>query len=126
MTANNDDNIYQAPESDLAAEDRGNIENVAKAQKLVIYAIVLYFAGVVLAAYFESVGNAVLIISILLGLFGVIKLVISLGDSIIARILYIILMFIPLVSLLVLIILNSRASARLREHGYKVGLFGRV
>ncbi|HLO98319.1 MAG TPA: hypothetical protein VK171_06970 [Fimbriimonas sp.] len=35
-----------------------------------------------------------------------------------------VLMFIPCVSLIVLLVLNSKASARLKAAGYKVGFFG--
>ena len=44
--------------------------------------------------------------------------------SIVAKILLVILMFVPLVNLITLLVLNARATRRLREAGYKVGLLG--
>jgi hypothetical protein len=48
----------------------------------------------------------------------------GMGMSLTRKILLVLLMFVPLVSLIVLLILNSRATSALRAAGYRVGFFG--
>lgn len=53
----------------------------------------------------------------------VIRLCLALGEGW-ATIFYAVMMFIPCISLLFLLILNSRATTRLKQAGIRVGLFG--
>jgi len=53
----------------------------------------------------------------------VVRLCLALGDGW-ATVLFALLMFIPCVSLLTLLILNSRATTRLKQAGIRVGLLG--
>jgi hypothetical protein len=59
-----------------------------------------------------------------LALIGLVRLSTGMGYSWFAKVLLVILMFVPLVNLITLLILNSRASTRLRAAGYHVGLMG--
>jgi len=54
----------------------------------------------------------------------VVQLAAALGYSVMSRILLCIGLVIPLLSLLVLAVLSSRASQRLRAAGFKVGFLG--
>jgi hypothetical protein len=61
---------------------------------------------------------------IILAIVGIIRLSSGLGYGLGARILIVLSLFIPLVGLIVLLVLNSRATNVLRSAGYKVGLMG--
>jgi len=75
-------------------------------------------------AVFGILNIIALLTGVVLAIVGVVRLSSGLGYGIAARILIIISMFIPLVSLLVLLMLSSKATAVLRSAGYKVGLLG--
>jgi hypothetical protein len=59
-----------------------------------------------------------------MGLVGFFMLASGLGYSVLLIILLAILMLIPLINVITLLVLNSRATAVLRAGGYKVGLLG--
>ena len=120
-------NLYETPSTppELPAEQNPKmIEEVATGQKMVIYAVLIYIVAIVLQMavnqYLGLVGLAAAVLAIL----GIIKLAKGLGMSTGIQIVLVILMFIPLVSLITLLILNSKATERLKEAGYKVGLLG--
>lgn len=123
----NEINPYKAPESaiDQVVADAGhNPETIAQGQKLIIYAILLNIVaggiGLKMALLSTLVGLGAAVMSI----FGIVRLAHGLGYSTGKKIALIVLMFIPLVNLITLLILNSWATASLREAGYKVGLLG--
>ncbi|MHB1057933.1 MAG: hypothetical protein ACYC0F_08635 [Rhodanobacter sp.] len=119
-------NPYEAPKADIVApvaNDAG-IEQVAGAQKLVIYSILAYFAGAAVKALLGPIGLLVVLCAVLMGLVGTFRLCSALGYSMAVRVILIVLMFVPLVSLIVLLVLNAKATARLRAAGYHVGLLG--
>jgi hypothetical protein len=119
-------NPYQPPEADIVAPiaaDPG-IDRVASAQKLVIYSILAYFAAMALRALFGPLGLVVLLASLVMGLVGSFRLCSSLGYSTLTKVILMILLFVPLVSLVVLLILNRKATERLRAAGFRVGLLG--
>jgi len=101
-----------------------SVKDVADAQRLVIYAFGLNLVCNVLLRS----GSALMIVPALAAsLFAVIsiyRLTGALDYSSGMRILFVVLMFVPLVSLLVLLILIERATKILRAAGYKVGLLG--
>jgi lysylphosphatidylglycerol synthetase-like protein (DUF2156 family) len=126
------DNPYQAPVSRLEVRVKHNrndrrLDDVAYGQKRIIYAILLYFAAGVMAQL-----NGVLALLALFALLAVLAMSWSgiyqisrgLGYPIWLRLLLILLMFVPLVGLLILIFLSTRASTRLKEAGYEIGLMG--
>lgn len=72
---------------------------------------------------------SLLVIGILtLGLFGIVAITLALsrstGVGILWSILGLFLLIIPIIGLLYLVVLNSRASARLRDAGYRIGWLG--
>jgi hypothetical protein len=48
----------------------------------------------------------------------------ALGYSILMTIAFLLLLFLPLIALIVLLVLIGKATRRLKEAGYRVGLFG--
>lgn len=119
-------NPYQAPQADVAepmARDSG-IEQVASAQKLIIYAILGYFAAVALQAVLGPIAALLLVLVVCAALVGTFKLCTGMGFSMPSRVILLVLMFVPLVSLIVLLVLNAKATGKLRAAGYHVGLLG--
>lgn len=119
-------NPYEAPKADVAepvASDAG-IEQVASAQKLIIYGILAYFAAAAIRASMGPIGLFVGLGALAMGLVGTYRLCSGLGFSMATRVILMVLMFVPLVGLIVLLVLNSKATAKLRAAGYRVGLLG--
>ena len=100
------------------------IEKVAAGQKLVIYAILVYFLTIALQAAFGNIAGLVGIVAIVMSFVGMFRLASGLGYSTGAKIGLVILLLVPLVGLITLLVLNSRATKALRGAGYKVGLLG--
>jgi hypothetical protein len=110
-----------------------SVEKVRVGQRWILFAILLNIVLVGLAfipkndaimAVFGLLSAVMLIASLILSLFGVLRLTAGFGYGVPARILIVILMFVPLVSLVVLLMQNSKATATLRAAGYKVGVLG--
>ena len=100
------------------------IEKVASGQKLIIYAILVNFLTIGLVAAFGDIAGLVGIVAIVMSFIGMFRLAGGLGYSTAAKILLVVLLVVPLVGLITLLVLNSRATKALREAGYKVGLLG--
>lgn len=122
----NTSNPYEAPKADVAMSvaDEPQTEQVASAQKLIIYAILAYFAAAVVRVLLGPVGLLVGVAALLMGLVGAYRLCTGLGYPMAIRVLLMLLMCVPLVSLIVLLVLNGKATRRLRDAGYRVGLLG--
>jgi hypothetical protein len=119
-----DNNPYQSPKSRVADVVDGDIEAIAAGQKLVIYAILVYFLA---AASRLAIGPlAVLLFLAALGLAiaGILKLGAGMGFSTLTKVVCVVLMFVPLGGLIMLLVLNSKATTRLRAAGWRVGLLG--
>ena len=113
----------ETPATAEAGSSDSQIEDVRVGQKLIIYAILLNVTVAIAAAYYPLLG-VVQIVTLIVTILGLLRLFRGLGTAIWARVILIILMFVPLVNLVVLLMLNSRATKALREAGYKVGLMG--
>ena len=123
----NDSNIYEAPKSDLMTPEMNSNDEfikVGKAQKLILYAILAQIGSIVLQFLIPVIGMLAAWAAIIMGIVGLVKLIGALGGSTISKILCGIGMFIPLVSLIILLVFSSKATNLLRENGYKVGLLG--
>jgi len=100
------------------------ITKVASGQKLIIYAILVNFLTVGLCALIGDIGGLLGIVVIVMSLVGMFRLASGLGYSTGKKIMFVILLLVPLIGLITLLVLNSRATKVLREGGYKVGLLG--
>ena len=106
------------------ASDVRPIEKVASGQKLIIYAILVNFLTIGLMAAFGDIAGVVNIVAIVMSLVGMFRLAGGLGYSTVAKIFLLVLLIVPLVGLITLLVLNSRATKALRQAGYTVGLLG--
>lgn len=125
------DNPYESPKADVddpyQEKLSQNVDGLIMGQKMVIFAILMNFAanGIMVAApKLFLVGILVALVALVLSLVGIVKLSHSLGFHVAVSVVVGILMFIPCISLIVLLVLNSRATAKIKEAGYKVGLLG--
>jgi len=118
-------NPYQPPQAKLGTADAGvDAERVASGQKLVLYAFLVYLAGIFIQMAVGPLAGLLALVALIMALIGVIRLGSALGWSILSRIGIFILMFVPFVNLLTLLAVNARATTALRSAGYKVGLLG--
>jgi len=112
------------PPPPTGASPGGPIEDVVEGQKLVLYAILVYILAIVLQLAVDQIFGLVALGSVVLGIMGLLKLSDGMGWSTGVKILLILLLFVPLGSLIMLALVNSRATERLKAAGYKVGLMG--
>jgi uncharacterized paraquat-inducible protein A len=125
-----DVNPYQAPASDvrstveLSEEEQARIDKLSSGQKLVIYAVLVYFLAVFAQAFIGPLVIVILIVSLIMSLIGVFRVLAAFNSHIVVRILLFLLLFVPLINMLVLLRINGRATRELREAGYEVGLMG--
>lgn len=121
-----DTNPYETPAAPLGepAHDAEEIEKVKKGQKLLIYAILINISAYLVQMAVGEIAVLVNIVSVIMALVGLYYLAKGLGMSILMKIIVLILLFIPLLNLLTMLVMNSKATAKLRAAGYKVGLLG--
>lgn len=120
---------YVTPDSDLSTppQTSAGVELIRQGQKLLIYAIVLNVAVTLLLAFVPAlagidIGLQLVVLGV--SIYGLVKLFQGFRTPIWARILLFITMLIPLVNIVVLLVLNARATKALRAAGYTVGLMG--
>jgi hypothetical protein len=120
------ENPYQSPEAVVDAREKpsASLGDVVSGQKLVIYAILLYFLVALLRASVGPVALVALLGCLALSWTGIYRIGRGLDYPVWGRIVLLILMLVPLIGLIVLVVLSSRATARLRKAGYSVGLMG--
>jgi hypothetical protein len=122
-------NPYSPPaaevsEAALSSGETERLNRIASNQRVVIYAVA---ASLLVNPLRAVIGDAALLLGIIAGLtalVGAIRLASALGFSMWLRVVYAILMIIPLINLLAMLSLSSRATKQLRAGGYRVGLFG--
>jgi hypothetical protein len=119
-------NPYEAPKApvDAGPQASEDIDRIASGQKLIIYAVLLNILGLLLQAALPLLGVLVSLAALVLSFVGVVRLGGGLGYSVLVRVLLCILMFVPLLNIITLLVLSSRATRRLRDAGYQVGLLG--
>jgi hypothetical protein len=120
-------NPYATPAAKVAdrgGEDHEAMRRVASGQKLILYSILLSLAAFALA---KPLGLFVIVLNLVaavMAILGAVRIADGLGQGTGARIIYAICMFIPLISIVIMISLSIRATRALREAGYEVGLLG--
>ncbi|GAB1263829.1 hypothetical protein [Aurantivibrio infirmus] len=121
-------NPYTTPTADIQNNDNfefsERMEKMAGGQKLVIYAVLLYFIAASLRLVIGPFAFILLFISLIISLIGLYKVLSARQNHIAVKIILFALLFIPLINILVLLSINSRATKSLREAGYKVGFMG--
>jgi hypothetical membrane protein len=100
------------------------LDDVASGQKLIIYSILVNFVAIAAQSASRSLSVVLSIGALVLALVGLFRLASGLGYSTPIRVLLAVCMFLPLVNLITLLVLSSKATRALRDAGYKVGLMG--
>ena len=105
-----------------------SLDSVATGQRFIIYAIILNLAAMAVALILPSpvavLAGLVNLAALILSVIGTFRLASGLGRSVGAKIGLVVLMFIPILNLITLLVVNSRATKKLRAAGYKVGFLG--
>ena len=102
-----------------------SLEKIAAAQRGVIACVACNLGIVLLSKVIGSqIALVAMVIVIIASICFIAKLTSALKYNVGVTVISCIAMFVPLLSLIVLLVLNSKATAILKEHGVKVGLFG--
>lgn len=123
-------NPYTPPSArvaDVADSDLEVIESlnrIARGQRQVMFALLAQIVASVLARISPQIGLLLLIAAFIYSVIALVRLTSALGISVVSRVLLCLGLLIPLVSLLVLAVLSSRASRRLRAGGFRIGFLG--
>ncbi|GLQ88163.1 hypothetical protein [Dyella flagellata] len=120
------DNPYEAPQSqvdDRPLSDSADLQQIASGQKLVIYSIILNFVTMA-ARNSGGLALALSLVALVMAIIGIVRLCGGFGHATSTKVLLVIGCFVPLVNLVILVVLSMKATSRLREAGYKVGLLG--
>lgn len=120
------DNPYSAPTVDAAAAGPApDLGGLAGGQRLVIYAILLNFLAIALNLSGNPlIGLPIGLTALVMSIIGIVRLTRGLGMGTGLMILCLLLLFVPLVNLITLLVLNGKATARLKAGGWKVGFLG--
>lgn len=125
MTPNNP---YKAPlsniENRVIKDSSADLRKTAKGQKLLVYAVLVYFIAAFARSYIGPFAFILLFASLIMSLSGLYMVLAERQSHIAVKILLFIFLFVPLINILVLLRVNARATKELREAGYKVGLMG--
>lgn len=122
---------YAAPKSFVAdvqtvgEVDLTRLNRVASGQRIVIVSLIVALAAIAVQAYVSpSAGLMMNLLSTALGIFGAVRLDGGLNGSVLSRVLYTIVLLLPLINLVIMLSLSHRATKALRASGYKDGFFG--
>lgn len=120
------ENPYNAPESNIRVkpDDDEEVQKVISGQKLILYAILLNIGANILAARIPLIGVVAFLVAAVMAVTGLAKVCTGLRYHIAAIVFFCLMMFVPLLNLVVLLMINHKATARIREAGYEVGLMG--
>jgi hypothetical protein len=120
------ENPYRSPNAVVTTRERPNpeLDDVVSGQKLVIYAILLYFVAALLRTAFGPIALLAFVACLVMSWIGLYRIGRGLAYPMWGRIVLLVLMLVPLVGLLVLVMLSSRATSRMKKAGYSVGLLG--
>lgn len=101
------------------------MDDVASGQRIIILAILVNLVAAVLRVSLGEVwALAVVVAAGIAAIVGLLRLATGLGYSSGTKVLLVVLAFVPLASLVMLAMLNQRATKALRAAGYEVGFFG--
>jgi hypothetical protein len=121
-----DDNPYNTPDSNVRVkpDDDAEVQKVISGQKLILYAILLNIGANILAARIPMVGIVAFLAAGVMAISGLAKVCTGLRYHVAAIVAFCLMMIVPLLNLVVLVMINHKATARIRDAGYEVGLMG--
>jgi hypothetical protein len=102
---------------------RDDLRRICKAQNLLMWAVLANICGT-LAAHIPLLGIPILLVIVVFVLYAVCQLASALRYPVWAIVLLCLSMFIPCVSLIVMVVLSVQASKFLKAAGVRVGLMG--
>ena len=102
------------------------LAQICSGQRFAVWAIMLNLLTVplMLVPQAAEVRAALILIAIVLAVFGIVRMSRGLNISLIIIVLMAMGMVAPFLNLVILLIINARATRFLRDHGYTVGLLG--
>ena len=100
------------------------LKRVASGQRLIIYSLLASLASLAVQGMVGLPGLVLSIAASIMAIIGVVRITGGLDRSTLARIVYIVAMFIPLINLIAMLLLSSQATKALREAGFQVGFLG--
>ena len=111
---------------DQKFDEAGQTEQVRSGQQLAIWAILLNLIGIpfLLVPEGAPIRALMILVAVVLAVLGVVRIARALDINLIIVVLMAMGMVVPFVNLVILLIINARATRFLRRHGYTVGLFG--
>ena len=113
-----------SPASSEAPRDGTKLARIAGGQRLVIYAILLNLVVFALTVAIGDIAALLYLPVLALSLVGLHRLASGLGYAVWKEVCLMVLMLIPLLNIITLVVINSRATKTLRAGGYTVGLLG--
>jgi hypothetical protein len=120
-------NPYSPPKADVADVDSAavvdhvRLDRVASGQRLLVISVLISFLGFLPLGLF----NAIFVIAAaIVGIVGAVRTSGGLGSHWVMRVVYSLMMILPLFNLLAMARLSAKATKVLRAAGYKVGLLG--
>ena len=122
--------LYEAPNAKINDKDEANeeelirLKRLAIGQKIILYAIALYLIIVLLRNFFGPAVYLIVVLSLAMSLVGVYNVLSALKVPLPFRIITFILLVLPYINLILLCVLNFKATKILREAGFSVGVFG--
>lgn len=121
-----EENPYSTPDANVRVkpDDDAEVQKVISGQKLILYAILLNIGANILASRIPLIGVVAFLVAAGMAITGLAKVCTGLRYHIAATVFFCLMMFIPLLNLIVLLMINHKATARIREAGYEVGLMG--
>jgi hypothetical protein len=125
-------NPYAAPEVDVEIKGIGSgclkdLYKVASAQKAILVALLIYFGSLIAIQFVRPPLYYVLVVAGLIAAFAMFIFMVILAVqvyNVIGGILLGLLMLIPLLNLLVVLMVNGKATEIIRSNGFKVGIMG--
>lgn len=111
---------------DPTIDEAAQTEQVRSGQRIAIAAILLHLISVPLMTVPEGVfiRAPLVIVAIVLAVLGIVRMSRGLGIDLVIIVLMALGMVVPLVNLVILVIINARATRFLRDRGYVVGMLG--
>ncbi|MBT5900761.1 MAG: hypothetical protein HOH58_01475 [Opitutaceae bacterium] len=106
--------------------ERAQAARVCSGQRFAVWAIMLNLLTVPLLLVPEGalIRAPLILVAIVLAVLGIVRMSQELNISLVLIVLMAMGMVIPFLNLVILLVINARATRYLRDHGYTVGMFG--
>lgn len=110
-------------ESEKMAHEAYQLCRLASGRRIVNFCLFSWFAASVFHVTESILGPVFILIALIAGIIGSIRLIFALDMSSLWRSVFLVVTFLPLVSLIPMFLLSTRAATVLKAEGYQVGMF---